>query len=192
MAASLLIGSGIVTAAAAAAEDGDWIEDCRAAGFDPMQLACRTCLVLPAAAVAGHHQKKKCSECCQTWKDVERITKPFASAVLVLPSSQQDAELKTFLEEDWDGMVRSRGASRLQQLTRTQQQQQRSRSSMFSFLVAPPPAELLFLEEPLLMDSAAGLDDYYDTVRSRAKEVVQLDGMKRDDLRDMLATLLPA
>ena len=146
----------------------DWVEDCRQDGLDPWQLACKTCQILP------QNIQKRCQECCQSYKDVERITRPYQAAVLQVPSQTHGGDLETFLQEDWNELVAAKGSDRLQKIERNV-----DRFSFFS------PTLLYFLEAPL--DGSVPSR----TSLKAAKETIHLDGWKREDMKDMIMTLLP-
>ena len=70
------------------------IENCKHAGFDPLQLACTTCTLLPKK-----HQSK-CEDCCQSYKTLEKQSKRYEVAILVntgFPEAVQE-----LLKEDKD------------------------------------------------------------------------------------------
>lgn len=151
----------------------DWLEDCRQAGFDPAQLACRTCQLLPVK------NQQACLECCQSYKDVEHISKPYEAAVLVVSGRSAGEEFERFLDEDWDDLVKSKGANRLLKIPRG------DRGGGGYSLFFAPPTVLYLLDE-----KHAGAKKAASAYASIAKETLHLDGWKRDDIRDMLSTLL--
>jgi hypothetical protein len=151
----------------------DWVGECRESGFDPDQLACQTCKILPTKFVA------MCEKCCQSWLDTKRITKPYAAAILIDRSTGGD--VATFLEKDWEELLTAKGTDRLQKLSTTKDQ--------FNFFMARPSQILFFDDLSVLANGKAASD-----VVSLAKVAVDsynLDGMKREDIKDMLLTLLP-
>jgi len=111
--------------------------------------------------------RTKCNECCQKWLDVERITKPYEAAVLLQRGGGGD--VAQFLEEDWEDIVKAKGAHRLQHI--------KGESGSLMLL---RPSQLYFFDEISDIKNLA-----------KAKETVILDRMKRDDIKDMLLTLLP-
>ena len=151
------------------------LESCRRDGFDPWQLSCETCDLLPAA------NKPRCLECCQSYKTSERMTKPYESAVLVhRPMTGGDSEMEQFLNEHWEDLVKSKGAKRLIKV----EQDVAASASRFMYM-RPPPQMLFWFDE--VVAPGQKLKVYKDT----AKETVYLDGYKKDDMKDMLTTLLP-
>jgi hypothetical protein len=172
----LAIVSLLVTAASEVDKDGaakSWLEDCRQAGFDPFELACRTCELLPSK------NQKACLECCQSYKDVERFSKPYEAAVLVV-STRTGEEFERFMDEDWKNLVNDKGEDRLVQVSR-----ERERGSSYSYFMTPPT--VLYLLDERHNKSGMKTASEYAKV---AKETLYLDDWKRDDIRDMLATLL--
>ena len=87
-----------------------WLDDCRSSGFEPAQLACNSCKLLP-----GNSIQTKCLECCQSYLDVERITKPFQSAIIVLMTSSipTEGELGNFFKDDWEDIYKIKTDKRL-------------------------------------------------------------------------------
>ena len=164
-----------------------WENSCRQRGFDPWQLACQTCDLLPSSVVAD------CRDCCQPYKDTQSLRKPYQSAVLVVPQQQQsqnavmDSELEMVLREDWDDLVQKLGGStRLQKISVTVDGDQFINNF---WMVRAPPAEVHFLEERLpAVSSSTRLSK--TMIADKAKETITLYGWKRDDIRDMIQTLL--
>lgn len=154
----------------------DWITECNEAGFDPEQLACQTCLILPLEFL------DKCQKCCQSWLDIKRITKPYAAAVVIDRGSQGDVE--TFFKENWDEVIEQKGTHQLQKIQTPKEQQQ------FHFFMPRPSQVLFFDDSTTVIKNNKLLYDLPKLVKM-AKEIVNLDGMKREDMKDMLLTLLP-
>jgi hypothetical protein len=123
--------------------------------------------------------QKDCLGCCQSYKDVEHISKPYEAAVLVVSGRSAGEEFERFLDEDWDDLVESKGANRLLQIPRGDRG-----GSGYSLFFAPPT--VLYL----LDEKHAGEKKSASAYATIAKETLYLDGWKRDDIRDMLSTLL--
>jgi hypothetical protein len=171
----------------------DWITTCRSSGFDPVQLACNTCKFLPEAI------QTKCQECCQSYLDVERITKPFRSAVLVqmTRTTPTEGELGNFFEHDWDDVLVAKGTDKLVKIIDESAVSSRNKmknsfdggNMFFQFFSGPQEtAEIFFLEEPLPTKRSLLT---YEHLSKIAKETFPLDGMKREDVKDMILSLLP-
>jgi hypothetical protein len=155
----------------------DWVTECNESGFDPEQLACQTCQILPAEFL------DKCQKCCQSWLDIKRITKPYAAAVVVDRGSQGDVE--TFFKENWDEVVEQKGTHQLQKIETPKEQQQ-------IYFYMPRPSQVLFFDDgTTIINKNNKLSFELPKLVKMAKEIVNLDGMKREDIKDMLLTLLP-
>ena len=148
-------------------------KECREKGFDPSNLACSTCELLPT------EHKPTCLACCQSFRDVSMIQKPYESAVLVVPGKQSvSEEVKKLLDDDWDAIVETKGKTRLRMVETASS----SQNYFFSFT----PAYLYFFDNEKTA-SASTLKD----LESTAQESIVLTGWKREDIRDMLHALLP-
>ena len=163
----LLVSLLLWTAPTLAEEAEDWISRCQRQGFDPWQLACRTCDLVPPEG------QEICRTCCQSFKDVEPITKPYEAAILAV----NRRTLEDFLEEDWEPLVALKGKDRL---VRIEKGEDAVRHFFFY-----SPSVLFFLDEKPKRTLT------YQQAQERAKETIYLDGWKREDIRDMLGALLP-
>jgi hypothetical protein len=180
------------------------IDECREQGFDPMRLACSTCDLLPV-----DHQPA-CKACCQSYMDLShRRTRPYEAAVLVhssanlgmvgggSPRSSGSAEIDELLEdtEEWERLVNEKGGEqRLQVLKRTVGLPKGGRFSggnsqelVQELMKGGPPAEVLLMDEKL----PRGGELVYDDLHKQAAEVISLQGSSKDDIKDLLMTLLP-
>lgn len=163
--------------------DQSLLEYCRSVGFDPWQLSCETCDLLPTR----NNIQKNCNACCQSYKTSERMTKPYESAVLVHRdgsssrlSHNADSEMDQFLNEHWNDLVKQKGSNRLSKLVRDD-----SASSARFMLMRPPSQMLLWFDT--IVEPGLKMKEY----KEAAKEIIYLDGYKKDDMKDMLSTLLP-
>jgi hypothetical protein len=167
----------VIPAATTAA--ADWVATCRSQGFDPEQLACSTCDILPL------HFTDECRACCQEWLDTPHMNKPYEAAILVDRGSLS-TELSQFLTDDWDSVVSNKGgASRLRRVEQYPTLGGSARSQSF-FSSTYQPSTILFFN-----DKAEAKEKDVDLLTSKAVETVSLDGMKRDDIKNMLLALLP-
>jgi hypothetical protein len=189
-------------------EEEDWLSSCRHAGFDPFQLACSTCQLLPPPTSSSSSPSSSlsdaCLRCCQPYKDVERIRKPYEAAVLIIHHHKSGGnggggnkgEFDQFLDDDFDQLVQAKGEHRLGKLLDPHLDRFPSLLSNGGggFYFHLPVATLLFFDS---MDAVAKhqqhgrKDKGDDALVEAAKEVIKLDGWKRDDIRDMLTALLP-
>ena len=162
-------------------------DSCRADGFDPWQLACDTCeILLLAPELADAH--KRCLECCQEWKSSKPlVTKPYHSAVLVYrANANDDSEMEQFLRDHWDDVLKKKGAKHLIKMPQDNSylDDGMAKKSRFMFM-RPPPEMVLWFEGPV----PKGLKNVL-AYKAAAKEVIDLDGYKKDDMKDMLSTML--
>jgi len=175
------------------------VAECRARGFDPMRLSCPTCDLLP------EKDKLACQGCCQSFLDVPRRTHPYESAVLVQPSSDlggklsfggggaRRSEIDALMEDEeaWEQLLEEKGSDRLHVLKRTitiPSSGRLSQEMMISlFMRGGPPAEVLLLDEKLASTNKLS----YEELLPKASDVISLQGLSKDDIKDLLTTLLP-
>ena len=155
----------------------EWIRACRQQGFDPAQLGCDTCRIVPSSV------KDSCLACCQAYKDTPSLRTPYSSAViLVSAASSMESEVETFLRDDFESLRSAKGgAAKLEKMTI---KSSNSNNNDGFWFMRTQPAELLFLDEPL----KSGLSE--KELRQKAKESIVLYGWKREDIKDMIETLL--
>jgi hypothetical protein len=206
MAMALACGVDASSLPAVTPEEEDWLSSCRHAGFDPYQLACSTCDMLPPLSSPSSSLSDACLRCCQPYKDVERIRKPYEAAVLIIHHHKSGGsvsggggnkgEFDQFLDDDFDTLVQAKGEHRLGKLLDPHLDRFPSLlSNGGGFYFHLPVATLLFFDS---MDAVAKHQQHGrkdkgsdDALLDAAKEVIKLDGWKRDDIRDMLTALLP-
>lgn len=83
------------------------IQQCRLAGFDPMQLACSTCAILPESV------ESKCRSCCQPFWNVKTKTKRYEAAVLVhIDEENYYPEIDQVFNEDVESIQEKKGKNR--------------------------------------------------------------------------------
>ena len=172
-----LITLSVLSSASAERTDDTYktLEECKALGFDPFQLACDTCKLLPAPA------QSSCEACCQPYKSIEnQRTHRYAGAVLFHSDGGGfggglSSEVSTFLEEDLETVHSQKGKSRLQLL------ELNGGGSLFH----RQPSGIFFFD-----DMPSSLQDFRK-LQQEAKEIIIIDGWKRDDIRDMILALLP-
>ena len=144
------------------------VESCREAGFDPWQLSCSTCELLPETVVS------KCQSCCLSYKTLKKRTNRYQAAVLL--NSGGNHEVDTLIDEDWDSMYEEKGQ-------RLILKKGSIGGGMMMFQLSP--SMIFWLDE--IPPNGADLE----LIESKAVESIVLDGWKRDDMRDMLLALLP-
>lgn len=165
------------------ADESSLLDACRRDGFDPWQLSCETCDILKATVDNSIHNR--CMECCSSYKTSKRITKPYEAAVLVHRESQASgSEMEQFLDEHWDDLVKLKDAKRLMKIAKDET----SSSSYFMFR-RPAPQMVLWFDSKATVDKLESLK--YKELKELATEIVTLDGYRKDDIKDMISTLLP-
>jgi hypothetical protein len=144
------------------------VEACRHAGFDPWQLSCSTCELLPEAV------KEFCQSCCLSYKTLEKRTHRYQAAVLIHTKKMPHyfPEVDTLLKEDLDSIWEKKGSARL---------------VIKDVSSRPEPSAIFWFDE--IPASWGNMD--VDELQQKAAEIIVLDGWKRDDVRDMLLALLP-
>jgi hypothetical protein len=157
----------ILCSSSTQAEEVDTVTKCRALGFDPWQLSCETCDLLPEIVVSN------CQACCQSYKTLEKRTHRYQGCVILHSFSP---EIDTLLREDLDNILAQKGTDRLRVLNAGRG------ANMYH---QPQPSAIMWFDEL----PPAGAD--INKLRENAKETIILDGWKRDDVRDMLLALLP-
>lgn len=140
-----------------------YVRDCMDTGFDPWQLACSTCNILPKSV------KEKCFSCCQSYKNLEKKARRFEAALLL--DSGLTPAVDELLNEDYDNIMKQKRGLQVRKL---------QGGSMFQ----KEPSTILWFDKALDPRESSALE-------TLASEVMVLDGLSRDDLRDMLLSLLP-
>lgn len=152
-----------------------FVKECKVDGFDPMQLACTTCSILPLK-----HQNR-CRECCQSYRSLEKRTKRYEMAILLntgFPEAVQD-----LVKDDTDGIVEQKGSSRFHVHDIGADMERMGMMGMFQ----QEPSAILWFDKPVSLDSTAqALAEIADETT-----IISGRGLGRDDIRDMLLTLLP-
>ncbi|GKY92959.1 hypothetical protein MPSEU_000264700 [Mayamaea pseudoterrestris] len=187
--------------------------DCRTHGFDPWQLACSTCDLLESYVttkdVHSDTAIATCRQCCQVYKDAAattRMEKPFEAAVLVYSrrssSAPQDDELGQFLSQDWDKLVELKNNDKAVRLHKKERINDIPKPNADNFdiyqmimqMQMQPQAQLFLFQSALPPKTSvlSALLENEESLKARATQVISLDHTwKRDDIRDMLTTLLP-
>jgi hypothetical protein len=164
----LMLLASVVLLAASSEEPSSSLDSCREAGFDPYQLACGTCNLLPGSVI------EKCKSCCLTYKTLEKRTQRYQAAIVTHAASLSAyfPELSNMVEEDWDGLLEQKGEKRL---ILKDISDERTTPRILWFQELPPNAEFKSVDE----------------LEKLAPETVLLSGWKRDDIREMLKAILP-
>lgn len=177
------------------ASTDDWVSTCRSVhGYDPDTLSCSTCKVLEehlqssTSNVDNLFQVQYCWDCCNTISDnVTRVIRPYKAAVLVDydgsdtgTAGQQQTEIQQFVNENMDELIVKKGGEK--KLKRLQPSSSTSSRMLMYGGFHRQVSKLYFFNDDI---ASSGID------LSTAIESVRLDGMKKDDIRDMVDTMLP-
>ena len=160
------------------------IEECRQKGFDPLHLACSTCDKLISV---DPKLKEPCYACCQFFLDVTNRLQPYVSAVLVRvqsPYGRGSVVDELLQDENWESFVQKELGGRLQVLTIDDVPRSRSMMYQLQQLQQRLSGEVFFLETELPKQLS------HETVQKLAKERISLRDLNKDDVKDMLQTLI--
>jgi hypothetical protein len=150
----------------------------------------------------------QCRQCCQIVRDVQLITEPYAAAVIVVPAQVTidndynsqvvtglpSTELNDFYQNDYTKLMQTIGTHRLRTihddgtLSKQQQHQNRRIPMNLFFMFSLSPVVLYFLDTIPTSSSLSKIN--ISDLQRMSRETVTLDGWKRDDIRDMISTLL--
>lgn len=182
----------LLSCAVASVKD-EW---CLERGFDPSSLSCDTCDLLAQSTTLARLSKEQnveldseCRACCAVYR-ANPLLRPDASlkgkyrhALLTYDASAlQAAEFRDFVEQDLDDIISAK-EKRLTslKLDLDDSMMEFAFFGMGGFGGAVP--ELMFFEQ----GKSGG---YSEEDEDEASEVIPLRGWKREDLKDMLTTLL--
>mmetsp|Transcript_8984 Transcript_8984/g.13810 ORF Transcript_8984/g.13810 Transcript_8984/m.13810 type:complete len:171 (+) Transcript_8984:103-615(+) len=143
------------------------LESCLSEGFDPSNLSCDACVFLKST---NYHLT--CLECCQSYKTLDSRTSRYDQAILI--HSPGSEEIDKFIEEELKGIQDNKIGFNVEK--------QRQRPGMF-FSMSPNVLYFFKGEAP----SSGGMKAYAES----AQEEIVLHGWSKDDLKDMINTLLP-
>lgn len=175
-------------------------EECLERGFDPTNLSCDTCRLIDESTTIQTLQKEQninigeeCRQCCQFYK-VNPVLHPgdslrgkYKYALLTYNEGVQ-GEIKDFLERDLNDVLSFKGETRFKAVVST-------KSSMDSGMMM----QMMMMgvmsggEQPKLMFfDKHKKGGWSEDDEAEAVEIIKLRGWKREDLKDMLMTLLPS
>lgn len=137
---------------------------CLSQGFDPSNLSCDTCVLL-----RNTDFHLTCLECCQSYKTLDSKTSRYQAALLL--HAQGSEEVDKFVEEEGAKIQEQKSGLRIEK-------QQPSSSGMYG-MFGMRPSVLYFFKTP------------DDSDLNAASEQIALRGWSKDDLKDMINTLLP-
>ena len=180
---------------AATSVNDEW---CLEKGFDPSNLSCDTCDLLAQSSTLARLSKERgvdldyeCRACCASYK-ANPLLRPDASlkgkyrnALLTYDDfALQSDEFRDFVEQDLEDIISAK-EKRLSSLKKVDLDD--SMMDPFAFFgmggFGGTVPKLLFFEK----GRSGG---YSEEDEDEASEVIPLRGWKRDDLKDMLMTLL--
>lgn len=176
------------------------VSECHDWGFDPHSLSCDTCAVLTAHPSLDRF-RDECLRCCQAWR-ADPIVNPeakhetfvgrYQGAVLVYDPRSLDKyeEVKNFMTEgDRDDVVTSKGKGRFKVVEKEEEEGIDVQRMNLMNLMGGRGGGMFPIQPPTLYffkDLAGGIKT------SEADEKVALrGGWKREDIKDMLMTVLP-
>ena len=191
----------IVLVAVAAAGDGAAAAtstvseaECRSWGFDPSSLSCDTCALLssgtPGALVPLAQFETECLQCCQKFRP-DPVVNPDATSsgfvgrykLAVLRYDPESLgsydEVQNFLNEDKEDVAKAKGAKAfvLEKVENDNQFSMGGFAALFGGMRIAPPTIHFYKSS---------------TKSSEPDEEVSLRGFKREDITDMLMTMLPS
>ena len=177
----LPVGANPAQAINADVEAADAVASCRNAGFDPWQLSCETCNILPYDSSSP--VISKCLSCCQSYKTLEKRTHAYQGAILLHSNAAGFfPEIDSFVDEDLEKIAEQKGEERFRVIKFPG-----GGRGMFNH--PQPSAILWFDEKPPKNEDSAGTSIF--ELQNLAKETIILDGWKRDEVREMLLAILP-
>lgn len=168
------------------------ITECHSWGFDPSSLSCDTCSLLKNSPLAQFEQE--CLKCCQRFRpdpvvNPDAITGSFVGryslAVLRFEPDSIDSyeEVNNFLKEDQAEVLKEKGnkAFAVEKLdSNNDNAQMHGLMGLFGGSMRHTPPTIHFYK------------NHNGGKVGKADEEVSLRGFKREDIKDMLLTVLPS
>lgn len=192
-------------------------ESCLTLGFDPANLSCETCNLLEESTTLASFQEEhnnknpgdtinlldECRSCCKSYKfnpvlhPGQSLRGKYRYALLTYGegSLEQYGEIKDFIDRDLNDVLSFKGENRFR-VSASQKgggldadimRQLMMMGGQFAGLGGGAPKLLLFENAKKGGAGKGWTEDDED----QAGEVITLRGWKREDLKDMLMTLLP-
>ena len=168
--------------------------ECRSWGFDPSSLSCDTCALLssdtPGALASLAQFETECLQCCQKFRP-DPVVNPDATSsgfvgrykLAVLRYDPESLgsydEVQNFLNEDKEDVTKAKGANAfvLEKVENDNQFSMGGFAALFGSMRIAPPTIHFYKTS---------------TKSSEPDEEVSLRGFKREDITDMLMTMLPS
>lgn len=177
---------------------------CMERGFDPANLSCDTCRLIDESTTIQRLQKEQnidigeeCRQCCQFYKvnpvlhPADSLRGKYKYALLTYNEGSLSAfgEIKDFLDRDINDVLSFKGESRFKAVVS-------KKSSMNNEMMM----QLMMMgimsgggEQPkLILFDKHKKGGWTEDDEEEAVEIIKLRGWKREDLKDMLMTLLPS
>jgi len=157
---------------------------CQEWGFDVYQLSCDTCDLIPPS------HKSHCQTCCQSWKTLDTRTERYGYAILV-EGSYLSEQLQEFVKEDIQH-VQQMTTDKFTVLPHNPHTKPSGggggglglMGGGFQQMMGGSSSQLYFFE------SQPSNSQDESIFASHAKKTIDLQAWKRDDVRDMVITLL--
>eukprot|EP00984_Skeletonema_dohrnii_P018201 scaffold8443_cov86-Skeletonema_dohrnii-CCMP3373.AAC.2 len=177
---------------------------CLERGFDPTNLSCDTCRLIDESTTIQNLQQEQninigeeCRQCCQFHK-VNPVLHPdyslrgkYKYALLTYNEGSlgQFGEIKDFLERDLSDVLSFKGETRFKAVPSTKSAmdpEMRMQMMMMGIMNGGGGQPKLMLFDKHKKGGWSEEDE------EEAVEIIKLRGWKREDLKDMLMTLLPS
>ncbi|KAL7500741.1 hypothetical protein ACHAWT_009013 [Skeletonema menzelii] len=194
----LVLAVAVSTSVAALEVSENW---CLERGFDPANLSCDTCRLIDESTTIQKLQRQQnlnigeeCRQCCQFHK-VNPVLHPdyslrgkFKYALLTYNEGSLGQEIKDFLERDLSDVLSFKGENRFKAVasTKSSMDSEMMMQMMMMGIMSGGSGPKLMLFDKHKKGGWSEEDE------KEAVEVIKLRGWKREDLKDMLMTLLPS
>ena len=178
---------------------------CLERGFDPTNLSCDTCRLIDESTTIQKLQQEQninigeeCRQCCQFHK-VNPVLHPdyslrgkykFALLTYNEGSLSQFGEIKDFLERDLSDVLSFKGESKFKAVSSTKSAmdpEMRMQMMMMGIMNGGGGGQ-----PKLMLFDKHKKGGWSEEDEEEAVEIIKLRGWKREDLKDMLMTLLPS
>jgi len=172
------------------------LEACRTAGFDPYQLACSTCDLLPMTTPLQEEQQTQCKSCCLSYKTLEKTSRRYGAAVILYAHKDYEAsgssffsDLNSLIKEDWTDLVQLKGKNHviLKDISSMQMSEYYHRPTL---LWLDDDTNNKDKKKVATLNSDLESMTVHELIKI-ASDRVDLMGWKRDDIREMIKAIVP-
>jgi hypothetical protein len=188
-------------------------ESCLAVGFDPSNLSCETCTLLEQSYTLSSLQSEynekhskdpidivqECKSCCQPHKfnpvlhPGQNLRGKYRYALLTYNEGSLDqyGEIKDFIDRDLNDVLSFKGENRFRV---TASESGGLDGNMMQMMMMMGGGQFRGFGGPpklMLFENGKKGGQWSEDDEKEAGEVITLRGWKREDLKDMLMTLLP-